>query len=97
MKLSLFFALFASFMAMTVETNDIDDADALESYQQPAPPKPGDKCPKLGQQVCVSKRGFVTCTSGNVWTPIQRCGSGTFCQPYPGNRNYVLCGYGYHP
>lgn len=54
-------------------------------------PIPGQRCPILGQQVCLGSSSFITCSSGNVWSVVQRCGPGTVCSTYPGNTCYVLC------
>lgn len=54
-------------------------------------PIPGQKCPILGQQVCLGSNRFITCSSGNIWSVVQRCGTGTVCSTYPGNTCYVLC------
>ena len=51
------------------------------------------ECEKLGQQICVDDHAFKTCSSGNVWSVVQKCGKGTACQTHPSSYNRVICGY----
>ncbi len=65
-----------------------------ETLEQAGQIAGSEHCDTVGQQKCLGDQNvFITCVSGNKWAASQACGSGTRCQPYPGNDHYILCGY----